>query len=62
MLYATLAKVLFVHNVAYQEAPLTLRGQHGRCRNIWELQRLAHVFLWVYFYGWPWQTPAACEI
>ena len=48
-----------------QEAPLTLRGQRGRCRNIKEEPQILWSFpsprprphfLWVWFYGGSWQT------
>ena len=50
-----------------QEAPLTLRGQRGRCRNIKAGPQIYESFpnprpcalvLWVWFYGGPWQTQA----
>ena len=53
-----------------QEAPLTLRGQRGCCRNIKGKPQvfgsfsslMPHpLFLWVWFYSGPWQTPAACK-
>ena len=54
-----------------QEAPLTLRGQRGRCRNIkGEPQRLGSfpsprprpLFLCVWFYGGRWQTQVVYQI
>ena len=48
-----------------QEAPLTLRGQRGRCRNIKEKSQIfgsfpspmpRPLFLWVWLYGGFWQT------
>jgi len=48
-----------------QEAPLTLRGQRGRCRNIkgepqiflsFLSPRPRPLFLWVWFYGGSWET------
>ena len=54
-----------------QEAPLTLRGQRGRCRNIkgkpqifgsFPSPRLRPILLWVWFYGGPWQTQAVYQI
>ena len=57
------------HNL--QEAPLTLRGQRGRCRNIkGDLQifgrfsspRLRLLFLWVWFSGGSWQTQVVHQI
>ena len=54
-----------------QEAPLTLRGQRGRCRNIkGDLQifgsfpspRLRLPFLWVWFFGGSWQTQVVHQI
>jgi len=53
-----------------QKALLTLRKQRGHCRNIngnpkylWVCltQVSAHFFFWVWFYGGPWQTPAASK-
>ena len=50
-----------------QEAPLTLRGQRGRCKNIkgnpkstgvLPNTRLRPLFRWLWFYGGPWQTQA----
>ena len=54
-----------------QEAPLTLRGQRGRCRNIkGEPQifgsspnaRLRPLFLWVWFYASSWQIQVVYQI
>jgi len=48
-----------------QDAPLTPRGQRGRCRNIkgkpqifgnFPSPKPRPLFLWVWFYGGPWQT------
>jgi len=53
-----------------QEDPLTLRGQRGRCRNIkgepqiyesFPNPRPCSLFIWVWFYGGPWQTQAVCQ-
>jgi len=53
-----------------QEAPLTLRGQRRRCRNIkWEPQiygsfpspKTRPLFLWVRFYGGTWETQAVYQ-
>jgi len=50
-----------------QEAPLTLRGQRGRCGNIkgepqifgsFPSPKRHPFFLWVWFYDGPWQTQA----
>jgi len=52
-----------------QEAPLTLREQRSGCRNIKGVPQIfgsfpspRPLFLWVWCYGGPWQTPAACQI
>jgi len=54
-----------------QEAPLILRGQRGRCRNIkaepqihgsFDKPRPCPVVLWVWFYGGRWQTQAVYRI
>ena len=54
-----------------QETALTLRGQRDRCRNIkgepqifgsFHSPRPRILFLWVWFYGGPWQTLGACQI
>jgi len=54
-----------------QEALLTLRGQHGGCRNIkgepqifrnFPSPRPRPLFLWVWFYGGPWQTQVVYQI
>jgi len=65
-------KLAFLHGKVYQqEAPLTLRGQRGRCRNIkGDLQifgsfprpRLRLLFLWVWFFGGSWQTQVVHQI
>jgi len=50
---------------------LTLRGQRGRCRNnkgepqiygSFPSKRPLPLFLWVWFYGGPWQTQAVYQI
>ena len=59
------------HTVNQQKAPLTLRGQRGRCRNIkGDLQifgsfpspRLRLLFLWVWFFCGSWQTQVVHQI
>ena len=63
--------VVAVVSIAKQEAPLTLRGQLGRCRNIkgepqiygiFPSPRPRPLFLWAWFYGGPWQTQAVYQI
>jgi len=59
------------YTIGKQEAPLTLRGQRGRCRNIkgepqifgsFPSQKPRPLFLWVWFYGGPWQTEVVYRI
>jgi len=54
-----------------RQAPLTLRGQRGRWRNIkgepqiygrFPTPKPRPLFCWVWFYGGPWQTQAVCII
>jgi len=63
--------IVSVHRLIKQEAPPTLRGQRGRCRNIkGDLQifgsfpspRLCLLFLWVWFFGESWQTQVVHQI
>ena len=60
-----------ISSISQQEAPLTLRGQRGRCRNIkgkpqilgnFPSPRSRSLFLWVWLYGEPWQTQAVYHI
>jgi len=58
-------------NYIYIETPLTLRKQRGCCRNIKGKPQIygsfpspmpRPLFLWVWFYGGPWQTQAVYQI